>query len=119
MAKSKTKGSWQKGQSGNPSGRPVGTGRVEAYRELLDPHVPALLQMLVERALGGDLWASRMILERTYPVRDAALADLLSDIAELRELIDAKKAPAPDAEMAELLKEVDELRRKVQMGGLQ
>ena len=119
MTKPKTKSSWQKGKSGNPSGRPVGTGRVEEYRALLDPHVPALLKILVEKAKGGDLWAVRMILERVYPVRDAALADLLADIAELRELIEAKKSAPHDVEMAGLLKEIETLRKQVREGNLQ
>ena len=113
MAKPRT--AWKKGQSGNPNGRPVGTGRVDEYRAILEPDVPAILEKLVEQAKDGNLWAVRMILERIYPVRDAALADLLTDIAELRELIEAKKTPA-DAEMAGLLKEVETLRRQVQEG---
>ena len=116
MAKTKT--TWKKGNSGNPNGRPVGTGRLEEYRAILEPDVPAILTKLVEQARDGNLWAIRMILERVYPVRDAALADLMGDIAELRELIEAKKAPAPDAEMAGLLKEVEALRRQVQEGNL-
>lgn len=117
MAKTKT--TWKKGQSGNPAGKKAGTGRIEQYRTMLDPHVPELLKKLVEAALAGDLGASRIILERVYPVRDAALSDLMADIVELRELIDARKPASPDAEMAGLLKEVEELRRKVSQEGLQ
>ena len=117
MAKPRT--AWRKGQSGNPNGRPVGTGRVDEYRAILEPDVPAILTKLVEQAKDGNLWAVRMILERVYPVRDAAFADLMADIAELREMIEAKKTPAPDVEMAGLLKEVETLRRQVQEGNLQ
>jgi Family of unknown function (DUF5681) len=112
MTKPRT--AWKKGQSGNPRGRPVGTGRIEEYRAILEPDVPGLLKILVQKAQQGDLWAIRMILERVYPVRDAAVADLMADILELRELIETKKPAPDDAEMAGLLQEIETLRKQVQ-----
>jgi len=92
MARSKT--SWTSGKSGNPNGRPVGTGRVEQYRKLLEPHVPDLLTVLVGKAMEGDLAALRLVLDRVYPVRDATMAELLEDIEELRQLIEARRTAA-------------------------
>jgi hypothetical protein len=92
MARSKT--SWTAGKSGNPRGRPVGTGRVEEYRKLLEPHVPDLLAVLVEKASGGDLAALRLVLDRVYPVRDATMAELLEEIEELRQLVEARRTAA-------------------------
>ena len=115
----KSKATWKKGQSGNPKGRPVGTGRVDEYRQLLDPHVPALLKVLLGKAKKGDLWAIRLILERVYPVRDAALADIMTNIEELRAMIEARKPADPEGELAGLLREVETLRRQVQQGSMQ
>ncbi len=92
MAKTRT--SWKAGQSGNPNGRTIGTGRVDEYRRLLDPHVPDLLNILVEKAKGGDLTALRLVLDRVYPVRDATVAELLEEIEELRQLVEARRTAA-------------------------
>ena len=92
MARSKT--SWTAGTSGNPNGRPTGTGRVEQYRKLLEPHVPELLQVLVEKAGEGDLVALRLVLDRVYPVRDASMAELLEEVDELRNLVEARRPAA-------------------------
>src|SRR5437773_2774 len=89
MAKTKT--SWQRGSSGNAKGRPPGTGRIEAYRKVLDAAMPHLLKQLVEKAKSGDLSAIKLILDRTYPTRDAVVSDLMADIEELRAMIEESR----------------------------
>ena len=58
---------WKKGHSGNPAGRAPGSGEVAKLRATIAGHVPALVAVLVERALGGDVGASRLLLERVCP----------------------------------------------------
>ena len=60
-------GRWKPGQSGNPKGKPPGSGEVQRLRAAIAEHVPALVAVLVERALGGDVGAARLLLERVVP----------------------------------------------------
>ena len=57
-----------KGQSGNPAGRPVGSkNKCTQFRELLEDDLPALVSVLREKALEGDMNAMRLMLERLVP----------------------------------------------------
>ena len=57
---------WKAGQSGNPNGRPAGTGEVARMRDEMAKHVPAVVAKLVEGALSGDIGAARLLMERGY-----------------------------------------------------
>ncbi|MCB2036225.1 MAG: hypothetical protein KDF56_04850 [Ottowia sp.] len=58
---------WKPGQSGNPKGRPKGTGAVAKLRDAIKVHVPAIVERLTAQALDGDVQAARLLLERTVP----------------------------------------------------
>lgn len=65
MTESKKKrGSWKPGQSGNPAGRPPGTGEVSKLRAVIGERVPELLAAMINKALEGDVGAARLLLER-------------------------------------------------------
>ena len=69
-AKKKRPGRWKPGESGNPRGRPAGSGQVAQIRAAIAGHVPELVQALVAKALEGDVGAARLLLERTVaPLR--------------------------------------------------
>ena len=65
MKNPKRPGRWKAGESGNPAGRKPGSGEVAKMRAAMAAHVPALVAVLLERALSGDIGAARLLLERT------------------------------------------------------
>ena len=65
MKNQKRVGRWKAGESGNPAGRKPGSGEVARLRAAMAAHVPALVAVLVERALAGDIGAARLLFERT------------------------------------------------------
>lgn len=67
MTTKTTSAGWQPGQSGNPKGRPPGTGEVAKMRIALAEHIPQIIDSLVARAVAGDTGAARLILERYMP----------------------------------------------------
>jgi Family of unknown function (DUF5681) len=62
-------GRWEKGQSGNPRGKPRGArNRATLLAEaLLDGEAEALTRKAIEKALEGDGMALRLCLERVLP----------------------------------------------------
>lgn len=66
MTEKKPKG-WQPGKSGNPKGKPPGSGELQRLRASIAEHVPSILEQLVTAAQGGDMQAARLILERVLP----------------------------------------------------
>jgi Family of unknown function (DUF5681) len=64
-------GRFQKGKSGNPSGRPRGSRNAAtlACEALLDGQAELLTQKAIDMALAGDVVALRLCMERIYPPR--------------------------------------------------
>lgn len=60
-------GRWKAGQSGNPAGRRPGAGDAARLRAAIAAHVPDIVMQLVAKAKGGDVAASRLLLERVVP----------------------------------------------------
>ena len=58
---------WKPGQSGNPKGRPTGTGEVAKIRAAIAKRVPDLLDAMMTKALDGDVGAARLLQERAVP----------------------------------------------------
>ena len=60
---------WSAGTSGNPAGRPPGRRHrsTELLEKLMVGDAAAVVGVVVERALGGDLGAAKLILDRLFP----------------------------------------------------
>ena len=58
---------WEKGQSGNPNGRPPGFKHQEFFHEIIQNHRVDLLNLAIEKAKNGNSVMHRFILERFIP----------------------------------------------------
>lgn len=60
-------GRFRKGVSGNPAGRPRGTGEAAKLRAAIQNDLPEIIASLVQAARAGDVAAARLLLDRTLP----------------------------------------------------
>jgi len=120
---------WKPGESGNPRGRPPGSGEIAALRAGIRARIPALIERLIDAALAGDTSAARLLLERVLPpmkpaeetaplaLPDGTLTD--QGRAVLRAVADGELAPGQGAALLASLgtlakvREGDELEARI------
>jgi hypothetical protein len=120
---------WKPGQSGNPKGRPTGTGEVAKIRADIAKRVPDILDAMMARALDGDVGAARLLLERAVaPLKAIEQAQALTlpdgtltaqGRAVLRSVADGVLAPSQGAALLGAIgtlarvTEIDELEARI------
>ncbi len=62
---------FRKGESGNPRGRPRGSGPAAKVRAAIAEDVPVIIKRLAELAKSGDVAAARVLLDRVVPALKA------------------------------------------------
>jgi hypothetical protein len=88
-------GRWKPGQSGNPGGKPKGARNhaTRAVLALLEGEAEALTRRAVNMALGGDITALRLCLERlASPAKDRPISVSLPSLASAQGASDAMAA---------------------------
>ena len=66
---------FKKGVSGNPSGRPAGKTPGAKLRKAIEAQADNILQAVIDSAIGGDMQACKMLLDRITPtLKPQALA---------------------------------------------
>lgn len=119
---------WPKGVSGNPAGRPKGSGLAGELRKAIAVEAGDILAALIERAKEGDVQAARALLDRilpslkpeSAPVHVPGLADAGSLAARAESVLQAVGAgDVPPDVAAALVAAVGALARIVEVSDLQ
>jgi hypothetical protein len=121
---------FQKGQSGNPEGRPPGArNRATILAEqLLEGEAEAIARVAIEKAKDGDIGALRLCLDRLTPPRKARTLEVdlpaLESPADAAEALSAVAAAVGEgaiapSEAADIVKVVDGFARVYEIVALE
>ena len=119
-----------KGASGNPAGRPKGIkDKRHRFNEAIESMIPEVLGSVFQRAIAGDMTATKMLLDRTLPTKRPEQERVQISIKEntasnardvLRSLFDGEVSPDVGASLLNAITgvlkavEVEDLAQRVE-----
>jgi hypothetical protein len=98
---------FQKGRSGNPNGRPQGSGIAGELRKAITENASAIVEAMIDKAKEGDTTAAKVLLDRVCPsLKPEAQIITLPDMANAETLLERATAAIVAAANGELAPDI-------------
>jgi len=98
---------FQKGKSGNPNGRPQGSGIAGELRKAITENASAIVEAMIDKAKEGDTTAAKVLLDRVCPtLKPEAQTVSLPAMVEAETLLERATAAIVAAAEGELAPDI-------------
>lgn len=102
-----SKTQFKKGRSGNPNGRPQGSGIAGELRKAITENASAIVEAMIDKAKEGDTTAAKVLLDRVCPpLKPEAQTVSLPAMVEAETLLERATAAIVAAAKGELAPDI-------------
>lgn len=102
-----SKTQFKKGKSGNPNGRPQGSGIAGELRKAITENAGAIVEAMIDKAKEGDIQAAKVLLDRVCPpLKPEAQTVSLPAMGEAETLLERATAAIVAAAEGELAPDI-------------